>query len=279
MRELHVNRIVETVRSLSISANTQPGDDLINALKNARVMEVSPTGKDILDRLLENAEIAGKENIPMCQDTGMAVVFVEMGQDVHLVGGSLKEAVDEGVRRGYADGFLRKSVCHPLTRKNTGDNTPAVLHLELSGGDGFKITVAPKGFGAENMSRVTMLPPSAGIEGVKEFIVQRVKAAGPNPCPPTVVGVGIGGTFEEVALMAKKALLRPLGSENRDPEANKLEKELLIEINRLGIGPQGLGGHVTSLAVHINFMPTHIASYPVAVNLQCHASRHKSAEL
>jgi fumarate hydratase subunit alpha len=279
MRELHVNRIVETVRSLSISANTQPGDDLINALKNARVMEVSPTGKDILDRLLENAEIAGKENIPMCQDTGMAVVFVEMGQDVHLVGGSLKEAVDEGVRRGYADGFLRKSVCHPLTRKNTGDNTPAVLHLELSGGDGFKITVAPKGFGAENMSRVTMLPPSAGIEGVKEFIVQRVKAAGPNPCPPTVVGVGIGGTFEEVALMAKKALLRPLGSENRDPEANKLEKELLIEINRLGIGPQGFGGHVTSLAVHINFMPTHIASYPVAVNLQCHASRHKSAEL
>jgi fumarate hydratase subunit alpha len=279
MRELHVNRIVETVRSLSISANTQPGDDLINALKNARVMEVSPTGKDILDRLLENAEIAGKENIPMCQDTGMAVVFVEMGQDVHLVGGSLKEAVDEGVRRGYADGFLRKSVCHPLTRKNTGDNTPAVLHLELSGGDGFKITVAPKGFGAENMSRVTMLPPAAGIESVKEFIVQRVKAAGPNPCPPTVVGVGIGGTFEEVALMAKKALLRPLGSENRDPEANKLEKELLIEINRLGIGPQGLGGHVTSLAVHINFMPTHIASYPVAVNLQCHASRHKSAEL
>jgi fumarate hydratase subunit alpha len=279
MRELHVNRIVETVRSLSISANTQPGDDLINALKNARVMEVSPTGKDILDRLLENAEIAGKENIPMCQDTGMAVVFVEMGQDVHLVGGSLKEAVDEGVRRGYADGFLRKSVCHPLTRKNTGDNTPAVLHLELSGGDGFKITVAPKGFGAENMSRVTMLPPAAGIESVKEFIVQRVKAAGPNPCPPTVVGVGIGGTFEEVALMAKKALLRPLGSENRDPEANKLEKELLIEINRLGIGPQGFGGHVTSLAVHINFMPTHIASYPVAVNLQCHASRHKSAEL
>lgn len=209
----------------------------------------------------------------------MAVVFIEMGQDVHLIGGTLKEAVDEGVRRGYADGYLRKSVCHPFTRNNTGDNTPAVLHLELLSGDGFKITVIPKGFGAENMSRVTMLPPSAGIEGVKQFVVQRVKAAGSNPCPPTIVGVGIGGTFEEVALMAKKALLRPLGSENSDPEANRLEKELLSEINRLGIGPQGLGGHITSLAVHINFMPTHIASYPVAVNLQCHASRHKSEEL
>lgn len=279
MRELHVARIVETVSLLAISANTQPSEDLINALKKAREMEVSPTGRDILKRLVENAKIAGEKNIPMCQDTGMAVVFVEMGQDVHLVGGTLKEAVDEGVRQGYADGYLRKSVCHPFTRENTGDNTPAVLHLELCGGDRFKITVAPKGFGSENMSRVTMLPPSAGIEGVKEFVVQRVKAAGPNPCPPTIVGVGIGGTFEEVALMAKKALLRPLGSENRDPEVNRLEKELLSEINRLGIGPQGLGGHVTSLAVHINFMPTHIASYPVAVNLQCHASRHKSAEL
>lgn len=279
MRELHVARIVETVRSLAISANTQPSKDLIKALKKAREMEVSPTGRDILKQLIENAKIASEKNIPMCQDTGMAVVFIEMGQDVHLIGGALKEAVDEGVRRGYADGYLRKSVCHPFTRNNTGDNTPAVLHLELLSGDGFKITVVPKGFGAENMSRVTMLPPSAGIEGVKQFVVQRVKAAGPNPCPPTIVGVGIGGTFEEVALMAKKALLRPLGSENSDPEANRLEKELLSEINRLGIGPQGLGGHITSLAVHINFMPTHIASYPVAVNLQCHASRHKSEEL
>jgi fumarate hydratase subunit alpha len=279
MREIHLNRIVEAVKLLAISANTQAGDDLIDALKKAKKMEISPTGRDILSRLLENLDIAREENIPMCQDTGMAVVFVEMGQDVHLVGGTLKEAVDEGVRQGYADGYLRKSVCDPFTRKNTGDNTPAVLHLELTGGDGFKITVAPKGFGAENMSRVTMLPPSAGLEGVKDFVVQRVKAAGPNPCPPTVVGVGIGGTFEEVALMAKKALLRPLGTQNSDPEANRLEKELLSEINRLGIGPQGLGGHVTSLAVHINFMPTHIASYPVAVNMQCHASRHKSAEL
>lgn len=215
----------------------------------------------------------------MCQDTGMAIVFVEMGQDVHIVGGALKDAVDEGVRRGYADGYLRKSVCHPFTRTNTGDNTPAVLHLELVEGDGFKINLMSKGFGGENMSRVTMLPPSAGIEGIRETVLQRIREAGSNPCPPTIVGVGIGGTFEMAALMAKKALLRTLGTEHPDPDVASLEKEWLSEINRMGIGPQGLGGRTTSLAVHINYMATHIGSIPVAVNIQCHSSRHKSALL
>ncbi len=279
MKDIHVNQIIETIRFLAISANTRLGYDVIDALKKAEKTETSPTGKNLLKCILENAQIAREENVPMCQDTGMAVVFVRMGQNVHLVGGSLQEAVNEGVRQGYKSGYLRKSVCDPFTRKNTGDNTPAVLHLELVDGGEFEITVVPKGFGAENMSRVTMFPPSAGIEGVKNFVVQRVKESGSNPCPPTIVGVGIGGTFEMAAIMAKKALLRPIGSRNSHPEADKLEKELLDEINCLGIGPQGLGGNITSLAVHINFMPTHIASYPVAVNIQCHASRHKSAKL
>jgi fumarate hydratase subunit alpha len=242
-------------------------------------MEVSPTGKETLKILIENARIAKEDGIPICQDTGLAVVFIEMGQDVHVVGGSLPDAIDEGVRQGYKDGYLRKSVCHPLTRENTGDNTPAMVHYDVVAGDRFKIVLAPKGFGSENMSRVTMLPPAAGIEGVRDFVIKRVQASGPNPCPPTVVGVGIGGTLEKAALIAKKALLRPLGTHNIDPQLRKLETEWLHEINCLGIGPQGLGGRVTSLAVHINILPTHIASIPVAVNLQCHAARHKAVEL
>jgi fumarate hydratase subunit alpha len=279
MREIHVKTITEAVRDLAIRANTELGEDVLEAFREALHREESPTGKDILQRLLENAAIARDEQIPMCQDTGLAVVFVELGQDVHLVGGTLREAVEEGVRRGYGEGYLRKSVCHPFTRQNTGDNTPAVIHVELVPGEGVKLVFAPKGGGSENMSRVTMLTPAVGVEGVKDFVVQRVKESGPNPCPPTVVGVGIGGTFEQAALLAKKALLRPLGSDNPDPQLDRLEKDWLAAVNRLGIGPQGLGGRVTSLAVHINMMPCHIASLPVAVNIQCHAARHKEVEL
>ena len=279
MREIHVNQITQAIREVAIRANTELGEDVLNCFKESLNREESPTGKDILLRLIENAEIARSEQIPMCQDTGLAVVFVEMGQDVHIVGGVLREAIEEGVRRGYGEGYLRKSACHPFTRQNTGDNTPAVIHIDLVAGEGFKLIFAPKGGGSENMSRVTMLTPAVGVEGVKEFVVQRVKESGPNPCPPTIVGVGIGGTFEQAALLAKKALLRSLGSDNPDPELDRLEKEWLEEINRLGIGPQGLGGRITSLAVHVNMMPCHIASLPVAVNIQCHAARHKEVEL
>jgi fumarate hydratase subunit alpha len=279
MREIHVKQITQAIRELAIRANTELGEDVLNCFKESLNREESPTGKDILLRLIENAEIARSEQIPMCQDTGLAVVFVEMGQDVHIVGGTLREAIEEGVRQGYGEGYLRKSACHPFTRQNTGDNTPAVIHIDLVAGEGFKLIFAPKGGGSENMSRVTMLTPAVGVEGVKEFVVQRVKESGPNPCPPTIVGVGIGGTFEQAALLAKKALLRPLGSDNPDPELDRLEKEWLEEINRLGIGPQGLGGRITSLAVHVNMMPCHIASLPVAVNIQCHAARHKEVEL
>lgn len=279
MRSIHVNDIVRTVRDLAIRANTELEEDVVRAFEAALEKEESPTGKDILRRLLENAQIAREEKIPMCQDTGFAVVFVDMGQDVHIVGGALREAIEEGVRQGYRDGYLRKSICHPFTRQNTGDNTPAVVHVDLQPGDHFHLTLAPKGGGSENMSRVTMLTPSAGLQGVKDFVVQRVKESGPNPCPPTIVGVGIGGTFEQAALLAKKALLRPLGSLNPDPELQVLEKDWLEAVNRLGIGPQGLGGRITSLAVHIRMMPCHIASLPVAVNIQCHAARHKEASL
>ncbi len=279
MRDIHVDQIVAAVRDLSIRANTELGEDMLQAFRSAMEIEESPTGKDIFARLIENAEIARSEGIPMCQDTGFAVVFVELGQDVHIVGGGLKEAVEEGVRRGYRDGYLRKSICHPFTRKNTGDNTPAIVHVDLVPGDGLKLIFAPKGGGSENMSRVTMLTPAVGVEGVKEFVVQRVKASGPNPCPPTIVGVGIGGTFEQAALLAKKALLRPVGSINPDPEVAELERDWLDAVNGLGIGPQGLGGRITSLAVHVAMMPCHIASLPVAVNIQCHAARHKEVEL
>ena len=275
MREIDVNKVTEAVGELCIRANTQLGDDMLEALKRALDMEESPQGRDILEKLILNAQIAREESIPICQDTGFAVVFGELGQDVHIKGGSLVDAINEGVRRGYADGYLRKSICHPFTRQNTGDNTPAIVHLNLVPGDALRVVVAPKGGGSENMSRVTMLTPAAGIEGIKEFVVNRVRESGPNPCPPTIVGVGIGGTFEMAAILAKRSLLRELGSENRDPELRKLEEEWLAAINDLGIGPQGLGGRITSLAVHIEMMPCHIASLPVAVNIQCHAARHK----
>lgn len=279
MREIHVAEITKAVKELAIKANTELGDDVLNAFKTALEKEESPAGRDILKRLIENAKIACDEQIPMCQDTGLAVVFVELGQEVHLVGGSLKEAIEEGVRQGYKDGYLRKSACHCFTRQNTGDNTPAIVHVELVPGETFKMVFAPKGGGSENMSRVTMLTPAVGVQGIKEFVIQRVREMGPNPCPPTIIGVGIGGTFEMAALLAKKALLRPLGSDNPDPELDPLEKDWLEEINKLGIGPQGLGGRTTSLAVHIKMMPCHIASLPVAVNIQCHAARHKEIEL
>ncbi len=279
MREVHVDTITAAVRELCIRANTELGDDVLEAFDQALAQEESPTGKDILRRLKENARIARRESIPMCQDTGFAVVFVELGQEVRITGGGLREAIEEGVRRGYRDGYLRKSICHPFTRENTGDNTPAIIHIDLVPGDTFRLTLAPKGGGSENMSRVTMLTPAVGVEGVKEFVVGRVRESGPNPCPPTIIGVGIGGTFETAALLAKKALLRRLGSTNPDPQLARLEAEWLEAINCLGIGPQGLGGRITSLAVHIEMMPCHIASLPVAVNIQCHAARHQDVRL
>jgi fumarate hydratase subunit alpha len=275
MREIDVKRITEKVRALCMEANTDLEEDVLQAFDRAMEKEESPLGIEILKELKENARIAKEEGVPICQDTGFAVIFLELGQEVHLVGGGLREAIFEGVRQGYRDGFLRKSICHPFSRANTGDNTPAIIHTEIVPGEKVKITVAPKGGGSENMSRVVMLTPSDGVEGIKRFVVQRVKESGSNPCPPTIVGVGIGGTFEQAALLAKRSLLRPLGSRNPDPELDKLESEILNEINRLGIGPQGLGGRTTSLAVHILMMPCHIASFPLAVNIQCHAQRHK----
>jgi len=275
MREINVKLITEKVRELCMEANTNLGEDVLQAFDGAMKKEESPLGLEILKELKENARIAKEEKVAICQDTGFAVVFVELGQDVHLIGGDLKEAIFEGVRQGYQDGYLRKSICHPFTRANTGDNTPAIIHTEIVSGDEVKITVAPKGGGSENMSRVMMLTPSDGVEGIKQYVLQRVKESGSNPCPPTIVGIGIGGTFEEAALLAKKSLLRPLGSKNPDPELDQLEFDILTEINKLGIGPQGLGGRTTSLAVHILMMPCHIASFPLAVNIQCHAQRHK----
>jgi fumarate hydratase subunit alpha len=277
MREINVKLITEKVKDLCMRANTDLGEDVLQAFDRAIEGEESPLGVEILRELKENARIAKEENVPICQDTGFAVAFVELGQDVHLVGGDLNEAIQEGVRQGYRDGYLRKSICHPFTRANTADNTPAILHTEVVPGDKVKVIVAPKGGGSENMSRVIMLTPSDGIEGIKRFVVQRVKESGSNPCPPTIVGVGIGGTFEQSALLAKKSLFRSLGSKNPDPELDKLEREILTEINKLGIGPQGLGGRTTSLAVHILMMPCHIASFPLAVNIQCHAHRHREA--
>ncbi len=279
MREVDVRQITETVKGLCIEANTDLGKDVLEAFDRALHTEESPLGVEILKELKENARIAREEKVALCQDTGFAVIFVELGQEVRLIGGDLKEAIFEGVRQGYREGYLRKSICHPFTRENTGDNTPAIIHTEIVPGDRLKVTVAPKGGGSENMSGVAMLTPSDGVEGIKRYVVQRVRESGSNPCPPTIVGVGIGGTFEMAALLAKKSLLRPLGSRNPEPELNRLESELLEEINKLGIGPQGLGGRTTSLAVHVLMMPCHIASFPVAVNIQCHAHRHKEAIL
>ncbi len=279
MREIEVKLITTKVRDLCMKANTDLGEDVLQAFDRALEKEESPLGVEILKELKENARIAKEESVPICQDTGFAVVFVELGQDVHLAGGNLNEAIHEGIRQGYRDGYLRKSICHPFTRANTGDNTPAIIHTEIVPGDKVKIMVAPKGGGSENMSRVTMLTPSDGIEGIKRFVVQRVKESGSNPCPPTIVGVGIGGTLEQAGLLAKKSLLRILGTKNPDPALDQLESEILTEINRLGIGPQGLGGRTTSLAVHILMMPCHIASFPLAVNIQCHAQRHKEVTI
>lgn len=279
MRKINVREVTEKVRDLCIAANYELGADVLDAFERAIGQEESPVAKDILRQLIENAQIARDERIPICQDTGFTVVFVELGQGVHLVGGDLNEAIHQGVREGYQEGYLRKSVCHPFSRTNTGDNTPAIIHLEMVPRDRLRLIVAPKGGGSENMSQVVMLTPSVGIEGIRDYVVGRVREAGSNPCPPTIIGVGIGGTFEQAALIAKKALLRPVGSQNPDPELGPLENALLDQINRLGIGPQGLGGRTTSLAVHVNMMPCHIASLPVAVNIQCHAHRHKEVTL
>ncbi len=277
MRQISVQKVTEVVSRLFMEANTDLGKDVLEALEKAREQEESPTAQEVLGELLENARIAKQEQVPMCQDTGLAVVFVELGQDVHLTGGYLYDAIQEGVRRGYQEGYLRKSACHPFTRVNTGDNTPAIIHLDLVPGDSLRILAVPKGGGSENMSRVVMLTPSVGKKGIMDYVVERVRESSSNPCPPVIVGVGIGGTFEKAAILAKKALLRPLGSSNPDPELNQMEEELLRRINDLGIGPQGYGGRTTALGVFIEMAPCHIASLPLAVNLQCHASRHKEA--
>lgn len=275
MRNLHVKEITEAVKGLCIDANYNLGQDVVESFREALKIEESPTGIAVIEQLLENARIARDEQVPMCQDTGTAVVFVELGQDVHIEGGMLLDAISEGVRQGYKEGYLRKSICDPFTRKNTGDNTPAIIHLKLAPGDKLRITVAPKGGGSENMSKAVMLKPSDGIAGIKNLVTQMALEAGSNPCPPVIIGVGIGGNLETAALLAKKSLLRPIGSRNQDPEIAKLEDEIKTIVNDLGIGPQGFGGRVFALAVHIDKVPCHIASLPVAVNFNCHAARHK----
>ena len=279
MRQIEASQVTRVVKEVAIAANYEPAEDLLRALARGAEAEESESGREIFRQLLENARIAREERIPMCQDCGLAVVFVELGQDVHLVGGSLAEAIQEGVRQGYGEGYLRKSLCHPLTRANTGDNTPAVIHTEIVPGDHLRLIVVPKGGGSENMSRLYMLKPAEGLAGIKEKVVATVSEAGPNPCPPIIVGVGIGGTFERAALLAKKALLRELGLPHPDPDIAELERQLLKEINDLGIGPAGLGGRITALAVNVLMQPCHIASLPVAVNIQCHAARHKEVVL
>lgn len=275
IRTIRVEEITKNIKEMCIEANHFLSPDMAEAMKCAEKNEEAPLGKQILEQLQENLKIAGEDMIPICQDTGMAVVFLEIGQDVHLEGGALEDAVNEGVRQGYVEGYLRKSVVgDPLIRENTKDNTPAVLHTRIVDGDQVKIKVAPKGFGSENMSRVFMLRPSEGIEGVKDAVLTAVKDAGPNACPPMVVGVGIGGTFEKCALMAKEALTREVGSHSEIEYVKELEEELLTKINSLGIGPGGLGGTTTALAVNINTYPTHIAGLPVAVNICCHVNRH-----
>lgn len=275
IRTIEVKEIAENIREMCIEANHFLAPDMGRALDRAAVSEKSLLGRKILEQLEENLEIAAEDMIPICQDTGMAVVFIEIGQDVHLEGGDLEDAVNEGVRRGYVEGFLRKSVVRdPLIRENTKDNTPAVIHTKIVPGKNIKITVAPKGFGSENMSRIFMLKPAEGIEGVKNAVITAVQDAGPNACPPMVVGVGIGGTFEKCALLAKEALTREVGSHSPIPYVKEMEEELLERINGLGIGPGGLGGTTTALAVNINTYPTHIAGLPVAVNICCHVNRH-----
>ena len=276
MREGSTEEITKNIKEMCIEANYTLSDDVKNKIINSAAVEESEIGKKILNQLEENMNIADSDNIPICQDTGMAVIFIKIGQDVHITGGNLEDAINQGVREGYIEGYLRKSVVKdPIIRENTKDNTPAVIHYEIIPGDKIEITVAPKGFGSENMSRVCMLKPADGIEGVKNAVIETVKLAGPNACPPVVVGVGVGGTFEKCALLAKKALTRDIDSENSIEYVAELEKELLNEINKLNIGPGGLGGKVTALGVNIETYPTHIAGLPVAVNMCCHVNRHK----
>lgn len=280
MRTINTTEITKNIKEMCIEANHYLTPDMDNALKCAVDTEKSPLGKQILSQLQDNLKIAGEDTIPICQDTGMTVIFMEIGQDIHFEGESLENAINEGVRQGYTEGYLRKSVVKdPLIRENTKDNTPAVIYYEIVQGDKVKITVAPKGFGSENMSRVFMLKPADGIEGVKNAVLTAVKDAGPNACPPMVVGVGIGGTFEKCALMAKKALTRPINEPSPIPYIKEMEEELLNKINHTGIGPGGLGGTTTALAVNINTYPTHIAGLPVAINICCHVNRHAVREL
>ena len=277
MRELNVKQIEDTVYALFISACCEIGEDVLSLLEKNLKTEESPFGREVLRQLIENDHLAAQKKMPICQDTGMAVIFMDVGQDVHLTGGDVNEAIETGVRRAYRDGCFRASVLSPITRVNTKDNTPAIVHMRIVPGEQVKLTAAPKGFGSENMSRLWMLTPSQGVEGVKNAIVETVRLAGGNPCPPVVVGVGIGGTAERAMQMAKHSLTRECGTPSEDPMLADMERELLERINRLGIGPQGLGGRTTALAVHIEQMPTHIAGLPVAVNMQCHAARHKTA--
>lgn len=280
MKEINVSKITEVIKNMCIDANYYLTHDVKEKIESAYKQERWPMAKEILEKILTNIDIAKKEEMPICQDTGMACVFVEIGQDVHIIGGNLKDAINEGIRQGYNEGFLRKSVVKdPLDRINTMDNTPAIIYYDIVEGDKLKIKVAPKGFGSENMSQLKMLKPADGLEGVKDFVLKVVKEAGPNPCPPIVVGVGIGGTFDKAANLAKKALVRPLNEKNNNEFYANLEKELLKEVNELGIGPQGFGGKTTALAVNIETYPTHIAGLPVAVNINCHVTRHAEIEL
>jgi fumarate hydratase subunit alpha len=279
MREIHADTIISAVEKLFIDANINLSQNVIDAINGAIAKEESTAGKEVLMELIKNAEIAKEERLPICQDTGIAVTFVEIGQDVHITGGNLYDAISEGMRGAYKKGYLRKSCCNPFTRKNTGDNTPPIIHTKIVPGDRLKITAMPKGGGSENCGEVRMLTPAEGKEGVKYFVLDMVKKGGPNPCPPIIVGVGIGGNLETSAQLSKEALMVPLGVRNSDPEIAAFETEMLNEINKAGIGPQGYGGSVTALDVHIEMMPCHIASLPVAVNIQCHAHRIKEVTL
>lgn len=277
MREIKASTITDVIERLCMEANQVLPQDIKDAISTCRSQEDGDIACGILDNIIENYQIAENEQVPICQDTGMACVFLEIGQDVHITDGDLTEAVNEGVRRGYTKGYLRKSVVKdPVHRGNTGDNTPAMLYTEIVPGEQIKVTVGPKGFGSENMSAIRMFKPSAGIQGIKDFIIETVETAGPNPCPPMVVGVGIGGTFDKAALLAKKALMRPVDTSNPDPYYADLEKEMLQKINELGIGPQGFGGRTTAIGLNIETMPTHIAGMPCAINISCHVTRHKT---
>lgn len=278
-RTVEVSAIADAVARLCGEADLYLPEDVRQAFIQAQASEPSPVGREVLERLLENADIAAKEKMPICQDCGLAVIFIDVGQDVHITGGDLGEAINEGVRRGYQENYLRKSSCHPFTRVNTGDNTPAIINYSIVPGDKVHLWVVPKGGGSENMSKVFLLTPAVGLAGVKKAVLDTVEAAGPNPCPPIILGVAVGGTFDNAAVRAKRTLLRALDSVNADPEAAQLERELLEEVNKLGIGPAGLGGGTTCLKVFVDIKPCHIASLPVAVNVQCHAARHKEAVL